>query len=94
MRRLTRLTNAFSERVESLKAAVAWHFEWYNFVGFTGRYVSPDGCKHRRPRVGRFLRTTTVDFGRFPLDCCEGTDMPSGTSLTKVTIFPIVESKV
>jgi hypothetical protein len=32
MRRLTRLTNAFSKKVENLKAAVALHFAWYNFV--------------------------------------------------------------
>ena len=32
MRRFTRLTNAFSRRVENLRAAVALHFVWYNFV--------------------------------------------------------------
>ena len=32
MRRFTRLTNAFSEKVENLKAAVALHFACYNFV--------------------------------------------------------------
>lgn len=32
MRRLTRLTNGFSKRVESLKAAVALYFSYYNFV--------------------------------------------------------------
>jgi hypothetical protein len=31
MRRFTRLTNAFSKRVENHKAAVALHFMWYNF---------------------------------------------------------------
>ena len=31
MRRFTRLTNAFSKKVESLEAAVALHFMWYNF---------------------------------------------------------------
>lgn len=31
MRRVTRLTNAFSKKVESLEAAVALHFMWYNF---------------------------------------------------------------
>ena len=31
IRRLTRLTNAFSRKVENLKAAVALHFAWYNF---------------------------------------------------------------
>jgi hypothetical protein len=32
LRRLTRLTNAFSKKLENLKAAVALHFAWYNFV--------------------------------------------------------------
>lgn len=32
MRRLTRLTNAFSKKVENLRAAVALHFGYYNFV--------------------------------------------------------------
>lgn len=32
MRRLTRLTNAFSKKVENLRAAVALHFGHYNFV--------------------------------------------------------------
>lgn len=32
MRRFTRLTNAFSRKLRNLKAAVALHFAWYNFV--------------------------------------------------------------
>jgi IS1 family transposase len=32
IRRLTRLTNAFSKKLENFKAAVALHFAWYNFV--------------------------------------------------------------
>ena len=32
MRRLTRLTNAFSKKVENLVAAVSLHFGYYNFV--------------------------------------------------------------
>ena len=31
LRRLTRLTNAFSKTLKNLKAAVALHFAWYNF---------------------------------------------------------------
>jgi hypothetical protein len=31
MRRFTRLTNAFSKKVENLAAAVALHFMYYNF---------------------------------------------------------------
>ena len=32
MRRFTRLTNAFSKKLDNLKAALALHFAWYNFV--------------------------------------------------------------
>jgi hypothetical protein len=31
IRRLTRLTNAFSKKLENLRAAVALHFAYYNF---------------------------------------------------------------
>jgi hypothetical protein len=31
IRRLTRLTNAFSKKWENLKAAIALHFAYYNF---------------------------------------------------------------
>ena len=36
MRRFTRLTNAFSKKLENLKAAVAIHFAHYNFVRIHG----------------------------------------------------------
>ncbi len=32
MRRFTRLTNAFSKKLDNLRAAVALHFTHYNFV--------------------------------------------------------------
>jgi len=32
MRRFTRLTNAFSKKVENLAAAVSLHFVYYNFA--------------------------------------------------------------
>jgi len=31
LRRFTRLTNAFSKKLENLKAALSLHFAWYNF---------------------------------------------------------------
>jgi len=31
LRRFTRLTNAFSKKLENLKAAIALHFAWYYF---------------------------------------------------------------
>ena len=36
IRRLTRLMNAFSKKLAHLKAAVALHFAWYNFVRIHG----------------------------------------------------------
>lgn len=36
IRRFTRLTNAFSKKLENLKAAVALHFAYYNFVRVHG----------------------------------------------------------
>jgi hypothetical protein len=36
MRRFTRLTNAFSKKLENLKAALALHFGWYNFLRVHG----------------------------------------------------------
>ena len=35
-RRLSRLTNAFSKKLENFKAAVALHYAYYNFVKFHG----------------------------------------------------------
>ena len=35
-RRLTRLTNAFSKKLENFKAAVALHYGYYNFVKVNG----------------------------------------------------------
>ena len=32
MRRFTRLTNAFSKKLDNHKAAVALYFMWYNFA--------------------------------------------------------------
>ncbi|PYY00251.1 MAG: hypothetical protein DMG64_17325 [Acidobacteria bacterium] len=36
MRRFTRLTNAFSKKLENLKAAIALHFAHYNFCRVHG----------------------------------------------------------
>jgi hypothetical protein len=33
-RRLSRLTNAFSKKLDNFKSAVALHFAYYNFVRF------------------------------------------------------------
>jgi len=42
VRRFTRRTNAFSKKVENLHAAVALHFEHYNFVNFVRLHWSLD----------------------------------------------------
>lgn len=52
MRRFTRLTNAFSRKVENLKAAVELHFFAYNYVkihGATG--VTPAMAAGVDPRL-------------------------------------------
>ena len=36
IRRLTRLTNAFSKKWENLRAALALYFAWYNFCRIHG----------------------------------------------------------
>ena len=35
-RRFTRLTNAFSKKLDNLKAALALHFGWHSFVRIHG----------------------------------------------------------
>ena len=53
MRRMTRLTNAFSKKIEGLEAAVALHFMHYNFcrVHQTLARDSRYGRWHRGPRL-------------------------------------------
>ena len=58
MRRFTRLTNAFSKKLDNLKAAVAVHFAYYNFVRIHRTIrVAPEvlaifsGLDHRRAPV-------------------------------------------
>ena len=41
MRRFTRLVDAFSKKLENLKAACALHFCYYNFCR---QHLSLDGC--------------------------------------------------
>ena len=50
MRRFTRLTNAFSKKVENLRAAVSLHFAHYNFVRV-----------HRRLRVTPAMEARVSD---------------------------------
>jgi hypothetical protein len=63
MRRFTRLTNAFSKKVENLEAAVALHFMWYNFgrIHQTLRVTPAMEAKVvERDERGRIVRTTPV----------------------------------
>ncbi len=50
MRRFTRLTNAFSKKIENLEAAVSLHFMWYNF-----------GRVHQSPRVSPAMEAGVTD---------------------------------
>jgi hypothetical protein len=69
MRRLTRLTNAFSKKWENLWAAYCVHFAWYNFVrrhqslrvtpamaaGITNHMWTMSGnCWRRRDKLDQF----------------------------------------
>lgn len=44
-RRMTRLTNAFSKKLENFKAAIALHFGYYNLVKFHGTIRMPPALK-------------------------------------------------
>lgn len=50
MRRFTRLTNAFSKKLENLQAAVALHFAHYNLV-----------CVHKTLRVTPAMAANVTD---------------------------------
>jgi hypothetical protein len=50
MRRVTRLTNAFSKKIENLQAAVALHFAHYNLVRV-----------HKTLRVTPAMAATVID---------------------------------
>jgi hypothetical protein len=50
MRRLTRVTNAFSKKLDNLKAAIALHFAYYNFC-----------CVHRSLRVTPAMEAGLTD---------------------------------
>jgi len=70
MRRFTRLTNAFSKKVENLWAAVSLHFAHYNFVRLHKTLrVTPAMAylEHRRPYradigVSRIARKTSMNI--------------------------------
>lgn len=51
MRRFTRLTNAFSKKLYNLKAALALHFTYYNFVRPHSKHGVGPGCGGRAGAV-------------------------------------------
>ena len=51
MRRFTRLTNAFSKKIENLEYAVALHFMYYNF-----------GRAHKSLRVTPAMQAGVADY--------------------------------
>lgn len=55
MRRLTRLTNGFSKKLENLKAALSLHFAWYSFVRIHSRLGVT-------PALAAGLETRTWEF--------------------------------
>jgi IS1 family transposase len=65
MRRFTRLTNAFSKKVENLKAAVALHFAHYNFVRVHSTLrVTPAmeaGIENRMWDIGDLIELTNAN---------------------------------
>ena len=56
-RRLTRLTNAFSKKLENFKAAVALHYAYYNFV-------KSNIAIRRHARNGRWRDEHVLDCAR------------------------------
>lgn len=64
MRRFTRLTNAFSKKVENLQAAVALHFAHYNFVRIHSKHrVTPAmaaGVSDRLWSLGDLVEQTST----------------------------------
>jgi hypothetical protein len=63
MRRFTRLTNAFSKKVENLQATVALHFAHYNFVRIHSKHrVTPAmaaGASNRLWSLGDLVEATS-----------------------------------
>jgi hypothetical protein len=53
MRRFTRLTNAFSKKVENHKAAVALHFAHYNLVRLHSSLRVTPAMAANEPRLQR-----------------------------------------
>ena len=51
VRRLTRLTNAFSKKPENLRAAIALHFAHYNFVRRHRTLTQRRGGLHTTPAM-------------------------------------------
>jgi len=58
MRRFTRLTNAFSRKIENHAAAIALHFQFYNFAR------PHKSLKNPYPRTPRWRRAWTTTSGR------------------------------
>jgi len=63
MRRFTRLTNAFSKKVENLAAAVSLHFVYYNFARPHQTLTKANGGRKTTPAMAAGLadRVWTLD---------------------------------
>lgn len=65
MRRFTRLTNAFSKKIENLRAAVSLHFAHYNFVRVhrSLRVTPAIGARVTKRVAGRVRRRAALELG-------------------------------
>jgi hypothetical protein len=62
-RRFTRLTNAFSRKIENHAAAVSLHFMWYNFGHIHTTLTKANGGIHTTPAMAAGIsdRVWSVD---------------------------------
>ncbi len=81
MRRFTRLTNAFSKKVENLAHAVSLHYMHYNFAARTRRSRSPT---RRRPRWRRAWPTAFGPRGTSPACSIQTDPLPARHSAASV----------
>ena len=63
MRRFTRLTNAFSKKIETLTAPVALHFMAYNFVRPHSTLTKKAGGTPTTPAMAAGIATTAWRYG-------------------------------
>jgi len=83
MRRMTRLTNAFSKKWENLWAAYCVHFAWYNFIR-----------RHQTLRMTPAVAAGITDHMRTVRELLEGCATRSGQLVPAVLPVVVKESTV